>query len=133
MRNGTRFIGLAKCDARLLEQPIAPCEILPNGVPGRLEINLTLYRVEILGYLPGQGEPIVDGYRLTKDNGEAHDLCLIAGRLECTCGDWIWRRSFQTDRHLADCKHCRAVKQLLALPIDHRPVLSDYSVEFEDL
>jgi hypothetical protein len=42
----------------------------------------------LIGYLPDVGEPVVDGFRLTKDNGTAHDVCRVAGRLECTCGDW---------------------------------------------
>lgn len=125
MNNSTRshrFVKPAVCECELIQQPIAPCEILNGkGAPGKLRINATVYVVEILGYLPDAGEPIIDGYRLTRDTGEAHDLCLVAGRLECTCGDWLWRRSLQTDRTLADCKHVLAVKRLLTLPVDQKP------------
>lgn len=125
----------AVCDSRVIMRPIAPCEILAGqGIPGRMEINLTLYTVEILGFLPAIGEPHIDGYRLTKDDGTAHDVCLVAGRLECTCGDWLWRRSFQTDPQLADCKHCIACRRHFAAPADQKPapvpVLSP--VVFED-
>src|SRR5579871_1591582 len=100
----------AICESQVLEQPIAPCEIVPGGIPGRLVINGTVYVAEILGFLPDVGEPVIDGFRLTKDNGEAHDICLVHGRMECTCGDWLFRRSFQTEPALADCKHCVACR-----------------------
>ena len=130
-----RFVKPAVCDSNILRQPIAPCEILPAGLSGSLVINGTVYVAEILGYLPDVGEPVIDGYRLTKDHGEAHDICLVAGRLERTCGDWLWRRSSQTDRALADCKHCMACRQHFAPMVDQRaivtPVLS--TVELDDL
>jgi len=88
-----RLVKPAKCECQLLDRPISPCEILPRGFPGTMTINATLYAVAILGSLPAEGEPTVDGYRLTKENGEAHDLCLVAGRLECTCGDYEFRRA----------------------------------------
>ena len=118
LTKATRFVKPAVCESRVLRHPLAPCEILPAGLPGQLEINGTLYEVEILGYLPEEGEPIVDGFRLTKADGTAHDICLVAGRMECTCGDWLWRRSFQTARELADCKHTAACKQHFAAPVD---------------
>ncbi len=132
-----RFLQPALCDSRVIMNPLAPCEILGGqGIPGRLEINGTLYTVEILGFLPAVGEPHIDGFRLTKDNGEAHDVCLVAGRLECTCGDWLWRRSFQTDRQLLDCKHCIACRKHFAAPVDQLPIgpalASSYTVA-EDL
>lgn len=117
-----RLVKPAVCECELLQAPIAPCEILNGrGAPGQLRINDTTYTVEILGYLPVEGEPVVDGYRLTKDNSEAHDLCLVAGRLECTCGDYEFRRAAQTDPKLFDCKHCTAIRQLFLLPEDQRP------------
>ena len=91
-----------KCECELLCSPIAPCELLPRGIPGSIEINGTEYAAVILGYLPEVGEPVVDGYRLTKYNGESHDLCLVNGRLECTCGDWIYRRAAQQSAELSD-------------------------------
>lgn len=115
-----QLVKQAVCASRVRRHPIAPCEILPSGLPGVLDINGTSYQIEILGYLPEIGEPVIDGYRLTKDNGEAHDLCLVAGRLECSCGDWIWRRSFQVDRVLADCKHCAAIRKHFTAPVDQQ-------------
>lgn len=114
----------AACESAVVCKPIAPCVIFPDGMPGTMSINGTEYAVVILGWLPDDGVSgaVIDGYRLTKSNGESHDLCLIAGRLECTCGDWIWRRSYQSDRVLADCKHCRAIKQHLCQPDDQRPL-----------
>ena len=117
---GQRLVKPAKCECELLDDPISPCEILPNGFPGTMTINGTLYAVSIIGYLPPIGEPVIEGYRLTKDNGEAHDICLVVGRLECSCGDWMWRRAAQQTRELADCKHCKAVNQLLLRPVDQR-------------
>jgi hypothetical protein len=114
-----------QCDSKLHLNPIAPCEILPKGAPGLLEINQQLYAVSIFGFLPAQGEPCLEGFRLTKGNGEAHDLCRIDGRLECTCGDWVWRRAAQAERALQDCKHIKAVKECLAFPLadigNHQP------------
>jgi hypothetical protein len=113
-----RFVKPAVCDSAVIRPPVAPCELLPAGLPGVLVINGNPYIVEVLGYLPEHGEPVIDGYRLTKPNGEAHDLCLVAGRLECSCGDWIFRRSCQVEPGLADCKHCVAVRRHLAQPVD---------------
>jgi hypothetical protein len=125
----------AICASKVIVPPIAPCEILAPGARGVLEINGLLYAVEILGYLPEVGEPVIDGYRLTKGNGEAHDICLVAGRMECSCGDWIFRRSCQTERSLADCKHTKAIGQHFAAPVDQKPIASPVlsTVELEDL
>lgn len=131
-----RFVQAAVCDSRVIRQPLPRCEVLPDGLPGVLEINGTVYAVEILGYLPAEGPLVLDGYRLTKTNGEAHDVCLVAGRLECTCGDWLWRRSYQTDRQLADCKHCLACRKHFAAPADQQPEAAPVAVpalELEDL
>lgn len=117
-----RFVKPAVCQCRLIEAPCSPCELSVIGYPGKLEINGTTYKVAIIGHLPAApAEPVTDGYALEKDNGEIHHVCLVAGRLECTCGDWLWRRSLETDRSLADCKHCKAVRQLLQLPADLQP------------
>jgi hypothetical protein len=123
-----RIVKPALCDSRLYRNPIAPCEILPSGLSGSLEINGTFYEVEILGYLLEVGEPFVDGYRLTKDDGTGHDICLVAGRMECTCGDWLRRRAALADPTVADCKHILACKQHFYPPVDQQstrvPVLS---------
>ncbi|HWG43583.1 MAG TPA: hypothetical protein VN688_12420 [Gemmataceae bacterium] len=128
-----RFIKPAVCESELLCQPIAPCEILRDGCPGSMVINGTEYAVSILGYLPpAPAEPVVDGYRFTKRNGESHDLCLVRGRLECTCGDWLWRRSFQNAGPLADCKHCLACKRHLMAPRDQAPAPVYAASQFND-
>jgi hypothetical protein len=120
-----RLVKPAVCESVVLRHPCAPCELLPAGQAGVLEINGTHYAIEILGYLPEVGEPVVDGYRLTKPNGEAHDLCIVAGRMECTCGDWLFRRSCQTDASVADCKHVLACKHHFAEPVDQRSYAVD--------
>lgn len=129
-----RTVKPAVCESRVIRNPIAPCEILPRGLAGTLEINGTVYEVEILGYLPAEGEPVVDGFRLTKSDGTAHDICLVSGRMECTCGDWIWRRAAQTSRDLADCKHCVALRRHFLPPVDQKPIRAPQltAVEFDD-
>jgi hypothetical protein len=121
LQRPVRFVKPAVCVSEVLRMPLAPCELLPRGLAGVLRINATEYSVEVLGYLPEHGEPVIDGYRLTKPNGEAHDPCLVAGRLECTCGDWVWRRSCQLDPSLADCKHTAASRRHFAPPADQLP------------
>jgi hypothetical protein len=82
MNNSTRqhyFVNLAGCESAVIHQTIAPFELLAAGLAGELVINGTTYTVEVLGYLPAEGERVVDGFRLTKTNGEAHDVCLVAG------------------------------------------------------
>lgn len=108
-----------RCECRMVCKPIAPCECFLNGIPGTLIINETEYAVSYIGYLPpAPAEPAIDGYRLTKGNGESHDLCLVAGRMECTCGDYAFRRASEQDPDLCDCKHIAAIRQLLLLPDD---------------
>jgi hypothetical protein len=96
----------------MIRRPCAPCDLVPAGIPGLVTINATPYEIEILGELPRVGNLEIDGYRLTKGNGEAHDLCYVDGRWECTCGDWIFRRSVMAEPHRADCKHIHAIRQL---------------------
>jgi hypothetical protein len=121
------------CESRLIVAPIAPCEILPSGAPGLIEINSMQYSVAVLGYLPDEGEPVIDGYRLTKGNGEAHDICLVRGRMECSCGDWIWRRAAQAKRELQSCKHIISAKRHLVTPVDQKPAPLVSACELEDL
>lgn len=121
MSNGSkvwRAVKPAKCECEVLAQAYCPCELFPNGLPGTITINGTEYAASVLGYLPEVGEPVVDGYRLTKYNGEAHDICLVAGRMECTCGDYEFRRAAQAEPELCECKHIKAVRQLLYTPRD---------------
>lgn len=129
-----RIVKPAKCDAMVVFDAWYWSDILhrPANVHGHMVINDTGYDLEQLGHVEA-GEPVIDGYRLTKPNGEAHDICLVAGRLECTCGDYEFRRSQQLDRDLADCKHTKAVREHLALPNDqYQPPVIDYAVAFDD-
>jgi hypothetical protein len=96
----------------MIRRPIAPRALCPAGSPGLVTINATPYEIDIVGELPRAGCLEIDGYRLTKGNGEAHDLCFVNGRWECTCGDWVFRRSVLAEPHRADCKHIAAVRQL---------------------
>lgn len=114
-----RIVKPALCNCELLAAPVAPCEILANGFPGTMTINGTEYAVRILGYLPpAPAEPVIDGYRLTKANGESHDICLVAGRFECTCGDYEFRRASQQNPETCECKHIKAIRQLCLPPVD---------------
>lgn len=133
----------AKCECEMLADPIPPCEMLRNGCPGSLTINGTLYAVSLIAHLPpAPAEPVIDGYRLTKENGESHDLCLVNGRVECTCGDWELRRAAMQEAVLMDCKHIKAIKQLfLYLPRDqyelscsmvNRVFYGEHSMEFDN-
>jgi hypothetical protein len=57
----------------------------------------------------------------------------MAGRLECTCGDWIWRRASQTTLDLADCKHCKAIHEHFYPPVDlHEPQYTAADMEFDN-
>jgi hypothetical protein len=92
---------------------------MPHGIPGCIIINGQEYGVSCLGYLPPAPlSPVVEGYRFVKADGETYDVCLSHGRLECSCGDWIFRRSKASDPRLSDCKHCVAVRRHLLLPLD---------------
>jgi hypothetical protein len=115
-----RVVKPATCNSTVVRHPIAPCELLPHGLPGVLEINGTHYVVEVLGYLPEHGEPVLDGYRLVKPDGTCHDLCMVHGALECSCGDYVWRRQARDPK---GCKHCQAVRRHFAQPVDQRPAL----------
>lgn len=115
----------ALCESTVLRHPIAPCEILPRGHAGLVEINGTRYTVEIVGYLPAEGEPVIVGYRLTRENGVAHDVCVQHDRLECTCADWLFRRSCQSEESLQGCKHCACVAKHFQRPSEEAvPVMA---------
>ena len=106
----------AKCECVLCCRPIAHCEMMPNGVPGCVEINGTEYAVSILGYLPpAPHQPVIEGYRFRKFDGECHDVRMAGGSLECDCGDYEYRRRFRDPR---GCKHCIAARTLLTPPVD---------------
>jgi hypothetical protein len=107
-----------RCESHVVHHPICPCELRPEGIPGVLVINGLTYEVEVVGELPSEGEPVIDGYRLTKADGTCHDVCLVAGRWECTCGDWIFRRSVLAEPSRSDCKHTAACRRHFTEPRD---------------
>ncbi len=90
--------------ARWIDRPIAPCDALPNGAPGLLLINETVYRVTILGTLSPQGALAVDGYAVEKADGTVYHIDRQHG--ECSCADCTFRGR--------QCKHSSALA--VALP-----------------
>ncbi len=110
----------AFCQSSLCCSPIAPCELLPRGLPGCLVINGVEYAVSLLGYLPPAPRGfVVQGYRLVKGDGETYDVSLVAGRMECDCADWTFCRSrVLSAGPLAHCKHITAVERHLPYRID---------------
>jgi hypothetical protein len=130
MKTTNRILKPATSESRMLCQPIAPCEILDgHGSPGLMQINGVAYVVDVIGHLPEVGEPVVDGYRLTKQTGEVHDLCLVAGALECTCGDYEFRRA---SRDPKGCKHVQAARRHLMPPRDLNPAPVYVGNQFND-
>jgi hypothetical protein len=114
MKTKPRTYKPAVCESRVIKEPIFPCELVANGTPGAIEINDILYTVEVLGHLPPVGHVVIEGYRLTKStSGESHDVSLVARALECTCGDWVWRRQY---RDGTGCKHTIACRRHLPRP-----------------
>lgn len=119
----TRITKPAVSESAIIRYPIVGCEMVPRGIPGLLEINGIRYTVEVIGTLPpAPAEPQVSGYRLTKDNGESHDLCLVCGVLECSCGDYLFRRQARDPRgckHVIACRrHFPAPNVDMAAPVD---------------
>ena len=66
-----------------------------------LRINGTRYRVRPLPADFGG----MRAFRLTKPDGEFHDIAREIHGLSCTCGDWVFRRDGIDE---AGCKHVRA-------------------------
>jgi hypothetical protein len=93
-------------EATVLSRAIAPCEMLPNGLPGIVSINGRTYTLAYNATLPEVGEPVVHGYRLTcTESYKVYDLPADAG--ECSCPDWIFRRGTPA---FPLCKHAMSVR-----------------------
>lgn len=114
----TRFVKPAKCECEMVFEPIAPSEVFQRGMPGTMRINGTEYAARVLASRTTDGQFEIDGYRLTKYNGESHDICLVAGRMECTCGDYEFRRAALQNPDVCECKHIKAIRQLCEQPRD---------------
>ena len=93
-------------EATVLSRAIAPCEMLPNGVPGIVSINGKTYTLAYNATLPETGEPIVHGYRLTStEDYKVYDI--PADLADCSCPDFVFRRGTITE---PVCKHIRSVR-----------------------
>lgn len=111
-----RTITPAKVEAEVLQAPISHCELLPQGLAGTVLINAETYSVEILGYLPAVGEPVVLGYRFCKEGSEeSYDVHMSHGVMECECKDFEYRRR---NRDTRGCKHCIVARELLGAPVE---------------
>jgi hypothetical protein len=115
----TRTSRPAVCESEVLTEPCAPCELAANGLPGAIRINGIEYRVEIIGELPPVGQPIINGYRLTREGSESRDVCMEYGGLVCDCPDFLYRRA-NIDR--AGCRHCQAVRKHFVQPREQMPL-----------
>lgn len=91
----------------LHQAPLLPCELLPDGLAGVLEINGTVYQIEAI--MDGL---LLAGYRLTKEPKrlDVYDVCL-ADVLSCDCPDYTFARSH---RDTNGCKHCVAIRSMRA-------------------
>jgi hypothetical protein len=68
-----------------------------------LSINGTRYKVKPLPRDFGG----IKAFRLVKPDGEFHDVSRHLHGMECTCGDFVWRRDGLDS---AGCKHVKAMK-----------------------
>ncbi len=76
----------------------------PGGVCRlTLTINGDNYRVRPLPADFGG----IRAFRLTRRDGESHDVARHAYGAECTCGDYVWRRDGLDAK---GCKHIRAAR-----------------------
>lgn len=98
-----------------LHEPLAPCELLPNGTPGILLVvwldskgngRSTTYGVWLFGE-PGR----VRGYRLVTPDFKFYDVDPQAvGGPSCDCPDMTSRV------RRGGCKHCAALRMVGELP-----------------
>lgn len=130
-----RSVKPVKCECHLAAFAITPparnCKH-EDYRQGAVVINGTRYALDIIGYRQEFGPDVIDGYRLTKEDGTAHDVCLVAGRHECTCGDYDFRRAAQQDEELCECKHISACRQLLSVYWPLRDLYEQRIVETEE-
>lgn len=69
-------------EAVWVQQPVMPCEMFPDGLPGMLLINDTPYQVHLL-------QPV--GYRLVKSDGTVYDVDNSRSYWTCDCPDGTYR------------------------------------------
>jgi hypothetical protein len=92
----------------LLRRPISPCEMVPAGIPGAVEINGDVYTLGYNATCPEQGDVVIHGYRLTKGGGTVYDLPEDLSECECL-GHLRWSQ----ERGIR-CKHRRCLEELKA-------------------
>jgi hypothetical protein len=90
-----------------LIRPVAyPCTLLPQGQPGVVRINATVYLlVPVAGWVGD--DLVVEGYRFVKSAEETHDVQVTRWGLECSCGDATFRQ-----RVGGECKHRSCLRHL---------------------
>lgn len=89
---------------RLDVAPIAPCELLPAGLPGQVAIDGTTYAIAYHGELPEEGDVEIHGYQLAKEDGTTYDLPADCSHCEC--------RDFLSRVRPTGCKHMACVRTL---------------------
>jgi hypothetical protein len=90
--------------------PIAPCEMLPTGLSGLVQIGNTQYDILHIAHLPPRGESVVRGFRLLNlDNEKVYDIDTSQARYVCDCPDHEVRGGTLAN----GCKHCQAIRILL--------------------
>lgn len=106
--NASRRLPPARAEWRWLHQPIAPCELSPEGLPGMLLLNGLPYMVTLLGDLPERGPAVLRGVRITRPDGKVYDLTREPWGLQCNCPDATYRT------RVGGCKHAAALWEALA-------------------
>ena len=113
---------LATPTVTVLCRPVWPCELLPAGQAGLIEIATDRVAEPYL-VLPLAGEE--EHYRLTKTDGTIYHVRRLPGRWVCECRDCHARANGQGEMRL--CKHAVALRQMVT------PVAPDPTpVECED-
>lgn len=93
-------------EATVLSRAVAPCEMLPAGIPGIVSINGKTYTLAYNATLPEVGAPVVHGYRLTSTvDYKVYDV--PADLSTCDCADWFFRRNAV---EFPCCKHQLSVR-----------------------
>lgn len=92
-----------------LKRPVAPCEIVKDGIPGVLSIDGRPYLATLLADLPDRGEPVVRGARLVKADGSTYDIDLDSPFWECSCPDSTYRPN-----RPGGCRHAAALRQAMS-------------------
>jgi hypothetical protein len=88
------------------DRPIKPAPKPTTGKCGlTLSINGQRYKVRPLPADFGG----IKAFRITKEDGDFHDISRHVHGVECTCANFIWRRDGIDER---GCKHVRSFKAL---------------------